>query len=278
MQNRRSILCPNCRKLISVDEPRCPYCGTARPGSWWKNNPWTRTLGQTDSPIRIIIYTNIAFYIVSVLFNQWSPGVSINPFGFFNPNNQSLLFLGATGTIPIDRFGRWWTLVSAGFLHGNLLHIFFNMVAFRQLAYLMIQIFGTYRLLIVYLVSGVIGFHVSYLAGVPFTIGASASICGMIGAVLYYGKSRGGAFGQAIYKQVGLWAAAIFIFGMLVPGINNWGHAGGFLAGILLGFILGYEEKGRETITHKSIAGLCTLVTAAILCWAVLSGVYYRFL
>ena len=275
---RRSILCPKCRKLISTDEPRCPYCGTSRPGTWWKNNLWTRTFGRLDLPVRIIIFTNLGMYVISLLFNRWSPGSSLNPFVFFTPNNKSLLLLGATGTIPIDQLHRWWTLVSANYLHGNILHIFFNLVAFRQLAYLVVNTYGVYRMMILYSLSGVIGFLVSYVAGVTFTIGASASVCGLIGAMLYYGKSRGGFYGQTIYKQIGGWAVGIFVFGLLVPGINNWGHGGGIVSGVLLGFLLGYEERRRETLTHKLLAGGCMLATGIILFWAVASGVYYRFL
>jgi len=277
-QNRNSILCPNCRRLISADESACPHCGISQPGRWWKNNPLTRSLGGSDLPVRAIIYTNVAFYIVSLLFNRWSPGMGANPFVFFTPSNRSLLLLGATGTYPIDQMDRWWTLVAANYLHGGLLHIFFNMIAFRQISYLVVQAYGVNRMLILYAVSGVIGFWVSYAAGVRFTIGASAAVCGMIGAAVYYGKSRGGLYGQAIYKQVGMWAVGIFVFGFLVPGINNWGHGGGFAAGILLGSLLGYEEKKRETLTHKFIAAGCVLITALILGWALLTGVYYRFL
>jgi len=277
-RTRQSILCPHCRKLISRDEPICPYCGTSRPGTWWKNNSWTRTFGQTDLPVRIIVYTNLALFVISLLFNRWEPGMSANPLVFFTPNNRSLLLLGATGTIPIDQYHRWWTLVSAGYLHGGLLHIFFNMMAFRQLSDLMVQAFGIYRLIIIYVVSGAAGFWVSYIAGVPFTIGASASVCGLIGAVLYYGKSRGGTYGRAIYKQIGVWAIAIFVFGFLVSGINNWGHGGGIAAGALMGFLLKYEEKHRETLTHKLLAAACAVISVGILCWALLTGVYIRYL
>jgi len=62
--------------------------------------------------------------------------------------------------------------------------------------------FGVSRMFIIYTASGVIGFWISCLFGVLFTIGASASICGLIGAMLFYGKSRGGVYGQAIYRQV----------------------------------------------------------------------------
>ena len=133
-------------------------------------------------------------------------------------------------------------------------------------------------MVILYFLTGIIGFLVSYLAGVELTIGASAAVCGLIGASLYYGKSRGGIYGQVIYRQIGAWALGIFIFGLLVPSINNWGHGGGMVAGAMLGFLLGYEEKRRERLFHRILAGLCVVATLLILIWAIGSGIYFRFL
>ncbi len=275
-QQRRSILCPNCRKLISSDESRCPYCGISSPGSWLKNNIWTRVLSNPDQLIRAIIYVNIGMYVISLLFNSGTGFFSLNPFTLFSPDNKSLLLLGATGTIPIDRFHRWWTIVSANYLHGSILHIMFNMIAFRQIAPLVIQEYGVYRMFILYTLGGLIGFVISYLAGVQFTIGASAAVCGLIGATIYYGKSRGGAYGDAIYRQVGGWAVGLFVFGLIVPGINNWGHGGGILSGMLLGFFLGYREKGQERLFHKILANVCAVLTIIVLGWAVVTGIYYQ--
>jgi len=66
--------------------------------------------------------------------------------------------LGATGTIPIDALNRWWTLISANYLHGNILHIFFNMFAFKQIAPLVVQEYGVYRMFVLYTLGGAIGF------------------------------------------------------------------------------------------------------------------------
>jgi rhomboid protease GluP len=225
-RNKNSILCPNCRKLISADEFRCPYCGISKPGSWWKNNLLTQGVSSADQIIKAVIYANIGMYIISLLFNSRLPGLSFNPFYILSPENRSLLLLGATGTIPVDNVHGWWTLVSANYLHGGILHILFNMFAFSQIAPLVSREYGVYRMFIIYTLSGIIGFRISYLAGVAFTIGASAAICGLIGAAIYYGKSRGGTYGQAIYRQIGGWALGIMLFGFVVPGINNWGARG----------------------------------------------------
>ena len=273
---RQSILCPNCKKLISVSESKCPFCGTARPASWWKNNSWSRGFRDSNQFVKTLIAVNVGMYIISILFNPTATGLSLNPLTFLSPSSTSLLLLGATGTVPIDKYHRLWTLVSASFLHGGILHIFFNMAALRQLATVVNREFGVYRMLVIYTVSGVIGFLISYLAGVALTIGASASVCGLIGALLYYGKSRGGIYGRTLYRQVATWITFLFVFGLIVPGINNWGHGGGVLAGIIFGYLLGYQEKKRESITHKMLAAACAMVTLAVLIWAVGTSVYYR--
>lgn len=275
---RQSILCPNCRKLISISEQQCPHCGTARPSAWWKNNIWTRGFNNPYLLVKSIIGMNVGIYVISLLLNPRGFGMALNPLTFLSPAGPILELLGATGKVPIDMYQRFWTLVSANYLHGSILHIFFNMAALRQLGLLVAREYGAYRMFVIYTLGGIFGFFVSYLASVSWTIGASAAVCSLAGALLYYGKSRGGAYGRAIYKQIGIWVIVLFIFGILVPMINNWGHGGGIAAGIGLGFLLGYQERKKENILHKSLAGGLAVLTLLILAWAVLSGVFYRFL
>ena len=268
-QNRNSLLCPNCRRLISADEQSCPYCGLRNPGSHWKQISLGKGLLGPDRIVMNIISVNAAMFILSILMNPASIGFSANPLSFFSPDAKTLLILGASGTIPIDQLHRWWTVLSANYLHGSILHIVFNMIALRQIGPLICQEYGSYRMFSIYTLSGVGGFLASYLVGVPFTLGASAAICGLIGAALYFGKSRGGQFGQVVYHQVGGWAIGIFAFGFLVPGIDNWAHGGGMLCGALAGFLLGYRERNEENFHHRLLGVICVLATLAALIWAV---------
>lgn len=274
MIEKKSMLCPNCRRLISNDEPVCPYCGVARPGA-----PWKRAFAEVISlrrfdPVMAIIAINAAFYLFSLLLNPSALGLSANPMTFLSPSDGSLFLLGATGTLPIA-YGRWWTLISAAFLHGGILHIFFNMMALRQLAPFVLDAFGLHRFAILYVWTGVAGFFVSYLAGVPFTIGASAPVCGLIGAILYYGKSRGGFYGEAIYRQALGWVVGLVLFGLFIPGINNWAHGGGIISGLLLAFITGYQERRKETSIHRILGTGSIVIAAAALLWAVIQAIYH---
>lgn len=229
-------------------------------------------MNDSDSLIKAIIYLNAGMFIISILLSPGGLNFSGNPLTLLSPGSQGLLIFGATGTIPIDRMGRWWTLLSANYLHGGILHILFNMLALRQIAPLIVREYNISRMFILYTLGGIAGFAISYLAGVEFTIGSSAAVCSLIGAALYFGKSRGGVYGQAVYRQVGGWVIGIFAFGILVPGINNWGHAGGILAGILLGALLGYREHRKEASWHRWTARILAGLTLAVLLFAIVSG------
>jgi rhomboid protease GluP len=75
---------------------------------------------------------------------------------------------------------------------------------------------------------------------------------------------------------VGGWVIGLFIFGLLIPGINNWGHGGGLIGGALLGVAMGYHEKKKENITHKMLAQVIVAVTSLILAWAIITGLIFR--
>ncbi|MEE9911794.1 MAG: rhomboid family intramembrane serine protease [Deltaproteobacteria bacterium] len=272
---RNSILCPNCRKLISLDEPECPYCGLKRPGLHAAAGKLRNILFAFE-PVRTIIYVNIVFFVLSLLIDPRGIFMGGSPLGFLSPSNDSLLKLGASGTIPVFLYHNYWSVFTASFLHGGILHIIFNMMALYQLGPFVLREFGVHRFMNIYLLTGVAGFIVSSLAGVHFTIGASASVCGLIGAIIYYGKSRGGSYGEAIYKQALGWVVGLIIFGFIFSGINNWAHGGGLLSGLLAAYVMGYNDQKPESAWNKMLAYVCIVITAGVLLWAVGSSLYAR--
>ena len=270
------MLCPRCRRLIDHGEARCPHCGLPLPGSLAPLGGVLHRLHAPQDFVRGLIWVNAVLFVLSILFSAGGPRLSIDPLTFLAPDTRNLVRLGASGTLPIDQMGRWWTLISASYLHGGLLHILFNMSALRQLALLIIREFGTYRMFTIYTLAGIAGFFTSYLAGVPLTVGASAGLCGLVGAALYYGKRRGGIYGRAVYRQTSGWIVGLILIG-LMPGINNWAHGGGLVAGMAAAWGLDYLERRAESLFDRLLGGLLMLVTAAVLAGAVISTVYYRF-
>jgi rhomboid protease GluP len=259
----RAILCPRCRQLIGSEESVCSWCGTSRSAPFWKILNWTKLTTGGDSVVKAVITVNILYYAVSLLLGMSG--------GLLSPSQGSMMLLGATGTVPINYYhGGAWTLITASYLHGGIMHLLFNLAALYQLGPWVVNEYGAARMFTIYTLGGVCGYLLSYAAGIPFTIGASAAVCGLAGSLLYYGKSRGGSYGSAVYQQLSGWVISIFIFGLLFPGINNWAHGGGIIGGALLGMLLGYTEKSRENLFHRILALLCVAVTLAALCRALL--------
>ena len=262
---QRAMLCPRCRQLIGSDEAVCSWCGTGRSAPWWQIMNWTRGAMDADWLVQFLITANVLYFAVSLLLSARAGGFG----ALLSPGQTSLMLLGATGTYPIDQFGRYWTLLSANYLHGGFLHIIFNLMAIKQIAPWASSEYGPYRMFTIYTLGGVFGYVVSYLAGVPFTIGASAAVCSLIGALLFYGKSRGGAYGSSVYREVSGWVISLFVFGLIFPGINNWGHGGGIIGGVIVGWLMGYKERRRENYFDQALALLCGLATVGVLGWAV---------
>ena len=265
---QRSISCPRCGRQIGATESSCSWCGAERPDAWAKVGAWMRAGRDGGWQINAIIAANVAYYLLS-LFLSSHHEFSGNPLNFLSPDQRSLNLLGATGSVPVLGFGRFWTLISASYLHGGLLHIFFNMMALRQIGPWVSAEFGSNRMFVIYTLSGVCGYFASCVAGVSYTIGASASVCGLIGALFFFGKSRGGTYGAAVSREVSGWLISLFVFGMIMPGINNWGHGGGIVGGVALAKLLGYRERGAETGLHRLLAWLCLGATVVILAWGV---------
>ncbi|WDP92838.1 MAG: rhomboid family intramembrane serine protease [Desulfobacter sp.] len=223
--------------------------------------------------INSIIWVNGILYLISLVFSGAGLGLTLNPLNALSPSIEALTFLGASGTIPIDHYQAWWTLLTANWLHGSLLHIIFNMIALRNVAPLVIHEFGAARMFSIYTLTGAAGFYLSYLGRVPLTIGASAGLCGLIGALLFFGKTRGGTWAGQVFGQTKAWIFSLVIIGFLIPNINNWGHGGGLAAGVVLAMVLGYNDRRRENAADKLLASGLGLATLFFILRAVVEGV-----
>jgi rhomboid protease GluP len=254
-----SILCPSCGRLTNADAPACLVCGRRNPGMWGFAGP-LKGLFRRRRFTDVITVACIALYIVSLILD---PRAALTPRGIFDafsPSVEALFNLGAAGSIPWS-LGRWWTLVTAIYLHGGLLHIIFNMLWVRQLGPAIEEMYGPARMVVIFTVAGAAGFVASNVLGHPFTIGASGSVFGLLGAIVAFGQKRGGTFGSMILRQYGQWALILFIFGFFMPGVNNIAHAGGFVGGFLTGLALSLAERREERGVDYLLAALCIGVT-----------------
>lgn len=257
-QTSGSVVCVSCGYLVGVKDDRCYHCGRRNPGLFGFA-PALRSLGHDLGFVPFVTGLCAVMFVVSILIGGFS--VQGGVFGFMSPGGNGLFSLGASGSVPVFDYGRWWTVLSASWLHGSLLHIFFNLMFIRQLAPGIGELYGPGRMVIIYVLAGVVGFVASSLAGqfltnLPpplgaggMTVGASASGFGLLGALLYYGNRSGS---RHIHAQAVSWATAAFVMGLFIRGIDNYAHAGGFLGGYLIGQAL--DPLKPEQINHIAIA------------------------
>ncbi len=253
-----AILCPSCRQLISPDVAKCPFCGQARPGLWGLSDA-LRRYGLNIDFSTLILYVCGGLYAASLLIDPsgiFEGGFS-NPLMLLAPSHKASLMLGETGAVPVFYYGHWWTLLTAIYLHGSLLHIFFNMMWVRQLVPLIADLFGPFRLFTIYTVSGFTGFLISTFFGTPYVVGASGAVFGLLAAAIVYGRRSGSSMFTRQFVQ---WAVLLFIMGLIVPRVDNWAHAGGFAGGYLSAYIFS-RQPSHEGIGAYLAAGLCALLT-----------------
>lgn len=261
-QRSGSSLCYACGKLNRVDASVCFYCGKRNPGLWGFGPTIGRLIGGLDFAALVRVVA-IAAYIASLALDPRSALSPRGVFDLFAPGGRALIALGMAGAVPWQA-GHWWTVLTAIYLHGSLLHILFNLLWIRQLLPDVEEVYGQARTIVIFTLSGAAGFLLSNAAGNPFTVGASGAIFGVLGAMVWYGRRRGGFFGAAIFRQYGMWALILFVAGLL-PGmrVDNWGHAGGFLGGVVVALLLGSGDQRPERGIHKVLAAACLALTAA---------------
>ncbi len=270
------MMCPSCNQLVGVNDEACYHCGRKRPGLFG----FASALGGSrleDMIVPMILWACGALFLATVVASGELLGMG-GIFSFLAPSSQSLVLFGGSGSVPVVELGRWWTFLSAGWLHGSLPHIVLNMMSVRNLVPSIVQLYGPSRTVIIYVVSGATGFMFSTAAGVvmpniPFlrggqlTIGASAAIFGLLGALFHYGR-RGGS--RVIREAARGWILSGIVFGFLIPVIDNWAHLGGLAGGYLCSWWLDplHPEKGD----HAAIALLCLVLSAAAVLASVLTG------
>jgi rhomboid protease GluP len=266
-QKTGSVVCASCGSLVGVNDDRCYSCGRRNPGLWGFG-PVLRRLGNDFGFTVAIMYGCGALYALSLLLTVLSGGslTGGSIFSILGPNRYALDALGAAGGLPVFGEGRWWTLLSAGWLHGGALHILFNMMWVRQLGPIVADMYGGARMVIIYTISSVLGFLLSSFLGahgVPFsgayyTLGASAPIFGLLGALLHYGH-RGGS--SLVRSQAISWAVPIFLFGFFMGGVDNAAHLGGFVGGYIASKWL--DPLKPERMDHFVGAAVCLVATMA---------------
>ena len=257
-QTQGSLVCSHCGKLVGINEPTCPFCGAWRPGLYGWAPGLQRLVGHSLDLFSLIVATCVTLYAIALLLQPEAITQLRGMLSILSPGGRALYQLGMTGGLAWQ-LGWWWTLFTAIYLHGSLLHIVFNVMWIRNLGPSVTEVFGPARAFVLFNLGGAFGFLVSNVMNGTPTIGASGSIFGLLGALIVYGRRRGSSM---MSQQLWQWAIVLFVFGFLMPGINNWAHAGGFAGGWGCAYLMGFIDEQRESTAMALLAFAFIGVTA----------------
>ncbi len=155
--------------------------------------------------------------------------------------------------------GEWWRLLTAGLVHGSLIHLAMNGIFLMDLGSLVERLFGPRKMLVVLWGSVVTGTLASLLTNPHPSVGISGGLFGLVGALL--------AQGLLHWRRLAPGARRLFLrgpveivllnlaLGLALPMIDNAGHMGGLAGGLVLGGLIGLAPEAKLMLTGPGGAG-----------------------
>lgn len=258
-------MCPHCRAFITTSDKTCPYCHERVGERAIERRDPSAILGIIPAGsfvTMIILLLNVVLYGATLIASQTGDGIP------FDPSGLALYRFGAKYP-RMDFSTEWWRLITAGFLHGGVFHILMNSWAMLDLSRQVEELYGSWRLIVFYIVGTIGGFVASTYFSQSLSIGASAGLFGLIGVMIALGLRSKTATGAAIRGMYVRWAIYGLLFG-LIPGfrIDNAAHLGGLVAGFAISYLAGIP-KDYPTAADRwwRVAGGVTLVVVAVAFW-----------
>ena len=271
-----------CGQLMVAEDKVCSQCGRRQFAPFWLRR-LARTFGlvmPSGSPGSILVgFLMLAGYFVQVRYGGG---------GFFSPH------AGAAGMADLYELGASfqemtlgphpWRAVSYAFLHGGLMHIFFNGFVLLQIGPLVERVFGSARFLFGWVVTGALAVMLPPLVGFGShapTLGASGAVFGLMGMALIFGHRLGTSQGRYLRDVMVKWTLYTTVFGLLIGGVAHSAHFGGLAAGVALGWLFppAGQVPGRHRLTpFLGVSGLAILGTVSyIACPAKLFFIWRHF-
>lgn len=185
-----------------------------------------------------------------------------------NPSTEALLKWGAN-VLPYTMDHEPWRLVSSAFLHIGLMHLLFNGFAMYFFGQIAEPMFGSAKFLALFLLAAIGGnllnSYVTWqgiLEGTGqagLSAGASGGIMGIGAALLIAALFKISVNGMVLNLKSLVFIMGInLVYGFAVPGIDNAGHIGGAVTGLIiaLAFAIAYRQRMaavmQDTAMHQS--------------------------
>jgi membrane associated rhomboid family serine protease len=157
--------------------------------------------------------------------------------------------------------GEWWRMLTAAFLHGNLLHLGMNMLMLWWIGAPVEEALGRGRFLALYIVSALAGSAGALLLSPnAFTVGASGAIFGILGAALVFERQGVHVLGGAALSIIVL----NLVLTLAVPNISIGGHLGGLVGGALCGLALSRFGRGHAAYGRPGLVGVVGVIAVGV--------------
>ncbi len=160
-----------------------------------------------------------------------------------NLNVLNLLRYGALNSILVQN-GEFWRLITAGFLHGGIFHLLFNMYSLYIIGTQIENFVGKWKFLAIYFCSMLTASLMScVISPNSVSVGASGAIFGLLGALVYFGYHYRLYLGSVLRNQIIPLILFNLLLGFMVSGIDNAAHIGGLIGGLLISMALGVQKR-----------------------------------
>lgn len=210
-----------------------------------------------------------SFQTTPVSFSLMAVTVAIFVMGFLSTETERELLIRFASVNFLIEQGEWWRVLTAAFLHGGLMHIFFNMYALYLFGPRLELQVGSMPFALLYFSSAAGGGAVSYLLGPTeqVAVGASGAIFGLFGAWIFVAwLMRRSAQGRAMFNQLGVLLAINLALPLLVPNIDWRAHVGGLVTGVVIAAAWSKLAVGRpDAVRIRSVVAAASFVAVLAL-------------
>jgi len=268
-------VCPRCGRVNDRSDDVCAGCGARLGGRIW------HVLARigVGFPEALSVSSLLGLAIVAVYARMaLAEGGADSIFSF----KLDTLFRFGGRWPPAIWAGEWWRLGTSIFMHAGIWHLGFNLLALAQIGPPVEELFGRGRMLLFYLLTGVVANLGAIGVGVyGVGIGASGALMGLIGLAAGWGQRAGTTAGRSVRNRMLKWAVYVMIFGFVIRA-DNAAHLFGFLSGGLIGFAVRPEHLRRTErlwlqVLQSLLGAGATLALVALCMWPPASPVQAQF-
>tara|TARA_B100000686_G_C16770288_1_gene964636 strand:- start:1073 stop:1795 length:723 start_codon:yes stop_codon:yes gene_type:complete len=206
--------------------PECVRIGSAR------NRTAYQILTFNPLVVKLLIAANVILFVIGIGMGDGLQGQIVA---------DGLIIRGGLNA----NLGEWYRVVTSGFLHYGFVHLGFNMYALWLLGPAFERSLGKLRFSLFYSTAIICGsFGAMFWTPNGLTVGASGAIFGLLGLATVAQRSSG----YSIWKSgLGMVLLLNFVLTFTVSSISVGGHLGGFISGLVIGFLL-FELPKKTTL------------------------------